>query len=524
MKNSIILLILDAWGIGQDNKDINPFALTKLPAFDYMGKYFPAGTLQSSGITVGLPWHEPGDAQAGHLTIGTGRVVYQNYPKISKAIKNGSFFNNESLNKFLLTIKNKNSNLHLIGLLSSNHIHSDYWHIISLLRAARTKNIKNVYLHLFGDGQDAPPKEAVSLIKKLQEDIKKIGIGKIISFSGRYFAMDRTRHWQRTKLVYDLIVSAKGEKTNDLIKYLEENYQKGISDSLIKPVTILDKNKRIVLQENDGLLFFNFKEDRIKQLFLSFVQKNFKYFQTETNKKFFVLSLIKYLNNYDIPYMFEGLEPVKNSLSEIISKNGKVQLKIAETERYPHITYYFNGLKTAPFFGENRVLIPSFLPHQFKDHPEMKAKEITDRLLQGLNEFAYDLLVVNFVNAEIASHIADFEIAIKALKEVDRQIGRIIRNVLESGHTLIVTGSYGNVEQLRSPYTGEIETNRTIHPVPIYLVGKKFARNKKTPFNYLNIPEVFSGMLSDIAPTILELLKINKPKEIEGISLINVLK
>ncbi len=524
MKNSVILAILDGWGLGQNNKNTNPFALSKTPAFDYIEKYFPAGALQSSGISVGLPWHEPGSAEAGHLTIGTGRVVYQNYPKISKAIKDGSFFKNQTLNNFLLNIKNLNTNLHLVGLLSSNHIHSDYWHIVSLLRMAKTIGIKNVYLHLFGDGQDAPPQEAASLIKKLQQDINKIGVGKIASFSGRFYAMDRTRHWDRTQMVYDLLVNGRGEQTNDLVAYLKQKYQNGLSDDIVKPVSIIIGNRKITVQENDGLFFFNFQEDRIKQLFLSFIKKDFKFFPTDNQKKIFIASIVKYLKETDIPYIFDTLEAVKDSLSEALSKNGKIQLKIAETERYAHITYFFNGLNSTPFFGENRVLVPSFLPHQFKDHPEMKAQEITDRLLQALDEFAYDFLVVNYVNADVASHIGDFDIAIKAIQTIDYQIGRILKKALEDSHTLIITGSYGNIEQLRSPYTGEIETNRTIHPVPFYLVSKKFSKNKPKPFSHLYIPEVSSGMLSDIAPTILEILNINIPSNMEGLSLLDSLE
>ncbi len=523
MKNSLVLLILDGWGLGENNKNVNPFAIAKTPAINYIEKYFPSGSLQSSGITVGLPWKEPGDSESGHLTIGSGRVVYQNYPKISKSIKDGSFFKNEALENFLIKIKEKDSNLHLIGLLSSNHIHSDYWHIISLLRAAKSKGIKKTYLHLFGDGIDAPQQEAVSLIKKIKGDLKKVGTGEIASFSGRYYAMDRTQHWERTKMVYDLLVSGVGEETSNLEEYLKENYRKGLPDNLIKPTLVLKEGKKIFLKEDDGLFFFNFKEDRIKQLFLSFSIENFKYFKRENQKNIFIASIIKYLKETSIPYLFSGLEPIKNTLSEILSKKNLIQLKIAETERYAHITYFFNGLNNYPFPGENRILIPSFFPHQFKDHPEMKSKEITDRLIQGLDEFAYDLIVTNYVGADTSSRIGEFELTIKAIEAIDYEIGRVLKKCLENDHTLIIVGSCANAEELKSPYTGEIETNRTTNPVPIYIINKKMAKNKSAPFNHLHIPETSSGLLSDITPTILEILKISPPTEVEGTSLLNII-
>ena len=523
MKNSVVLIILDGWGIGEKNEKTNPFVLAKTPAFDYIERYFPAGTLQSAGISVGLAWNEPGNSEVSHLNIGAGRILYQNFPKISMAIKDGSFFENKVLNEFYEKIKTKQSSLHLLGLLSSAHTHSAYWHLISLIRLAKEKGLTEVYLHLFGDGRDGPKRESIKLLKKLQEDLKNIGIGKIASFSGRDFAMNRTQQWEKTKKVYQLIVEGVGKTTDNLPGYIQKAYKQGLNDNNVEPVLVAQEGKIKTVQEEDGVFFFNFKEERMRQLFLSFVSKEFKFFERKIVPKIYVATIVKYLKGVAAPFAFKPIESVKNTLSEILAKNNRVQLKIAETEKYPFVTYFLNGLKDEPFFGEGRILIPSLLPHQFEKQPELRAPEITQRAMQALDESVYDLIVINYANADLIGKTGSFQAAIKTIEVIDQQIGSFLKRALKEDHIFIISGDHGNIERLRSPFTGEKETKNTTNPVPIYLVGKKFAKPKRQSFSHFHAPETASGMLIDITATILDLLNIHPPPEITGQTLVDVL-
>jgi len=523
MKRKVVLIVLSGWGIGENSKISNPFTLARMPAFDYIEKYFPAIYLQASGIAVGLPWDEAGNSEVGHLTIGSGRRIYQNYPKITSSIKKGEFFRNRVLLDFFKKIKRKDSALHLLGLFGTGHTHSSYDHLIALIKLAKEVGLKKVFLHLFGDGRDSPPFLAKSLLKELESFLREIDLGKIVSFSGRFFAMDRTQHWQRTKRVYDLLTQGKGNFTKDIYSFLEDNYQKGISDEFIEP-TLITQEGLSLIRDDDGVFFFNFREDRMRQLFLSFFLDDFKFFQREKKIKVLLATMVPYLKKGNVPFAFSSVEKQEKTLSEIISLANLIQLKITETEKYPHLTYFFNGLRSEPFWAEERVLIPSYLPHEFVFHPEMRAEEITERLLLSLEERAYDFVLVNYPNAEAVGSTGNFRACLKAIETIDRQIGKILKEGYFNDYVFLITSDHGNIEEMRSLYTGEIQGNNTANPVPFYLVYKDFASYPRvSSFSRFSFHKECQGVISDIAPTILELFGLKKPAEMTGSSLLDIM-
>jgi len=534
MIKPIVLAILDGWGINPLIKN-NAIAQAKIPHIKKVEKNYPACSLQASGIAVGLPWNEPGNSEIGHLTIGSGQIIYQYLPRISLDIKNGNFFKNPAFLKAIAHVKKNKSTLFLMGLISSGNVHSYLEHVYGLLELARQENLDKLYLHLFTDGKDAPLKEGAKIISNLQEKLKNQNWG-IASLIGRFYAMDRNGNWDRTEKAYNLITQGIGEKTQDPIKKIEEFYDKGLTDAYIEPIVVVGspphqnfggggKNQEPVslVKDNDAIIFFNFREDSVRQLTKAFVLENFDKFPRQLINNLFFCTMTQYEKDLPIEVAYPPIE-IKNHLTGVLGKAEKRFLKIAETEKYAHLTYFFNGGKEQLCPGEYRELIPSKIVSHYEDNPEMQADKITDTVIRGIKQ-KYDLIIVNYANPDMIAHTGNLEAAIKAAEIVDKNMGRLI-GLAEYGECiLIISSDHGHIEEMINLQTGEPMTEHTSNPVPFYLVGEEFKLEKpRTRDEIENLYYEPRGILCDIAPTILDLMKIPRPSEMTGESLLKTLK
>ncbi|OGN06005.1 MAG: phosphoglycerate mutase (2,3-diphosphoglycerate-independent) [Candidatus Yanofskybacteria bacterium RIFCSPHIGHO2_01_FULL_44_22] len=508
----VVLTILDGWGYSKQ-KFGNAILNAKTPNLDAIQRNYPSLLLQASGVASGMLWGEPGNSEVGHLTAGAGRVVFQYLSRISKAIDNGEFFNNEVLLKAVNHVKQNGSTLHLAGLLTSGSVHAYFNHLTALVDFAKKNNIQNLKLHLFTDGKDSGLKEAPVLIKKLEDYLIKTEIGKIATVIGRNFAMDRDNNWNFTKMTYDLMTAGAGQETSDIYKKLDEYYTGGLHDSEI-PATVIDSSGTIKAQ--DALIFFNFREDSMRQITRAFAEDNFSGFERPKIQNLFVAMFTPYLEGPDYNAAF-SIPKIENGLAEIISKNGKKQLHIAETEKYAHATYFFNCLNNKPFEGETDVFIKSDKNHLEK--PAMQANEIADKVVESIKNNAYDFIILNIANADVMAHIGKLEQVVQGIEAVDSAIGKIKNAVLEAGGALLITADHGNAEALVYKGTGEEETEHNQNPIPFYLVAGEYERVRSDEEITASMDKP-SGFLSDVAPTVLELLGLPKPSEMTGDSLL----
>jgi 2,3-bisphosphoglycerate-independent phosphoglycerate mutase len=514
MKKTIVLAILDGWGVGEMNES-NPIYMAEPKAINMIQAYFPAAALQASGIAVGLPWEEVGNSEVGHLTIGAGKIIYQHFPKISMSIEDGSFFENPALKGAFAHARNNNSAVHAIGLLTEGSVHAALKHLVALLDLAEKEKCQRFFLHLFTDGKDSSPRAALRLLKDLTAKLEEKKVGKISSIMGRYWAMDRDGHWERTRQAYNAIIG-EAPKIQSAEDFVGKNYEKGIDDELIPAATIADSRS---LGKNDAVIFFNFREDSMRQLTESFLNEKFDKFPIKRIENLYIATFTQYDERFRSAVAFPK-EKIENPLGKVLADNGKIQLRIAETEKYAHATYFFNGLREAPFPNEYRILIPSQKVLHHDDRPEMMAKEITDRALISLNEGNFDFILINYANPDIIAHTGNYDATLQAVKTIDREIERLMKAVMQNDQFLIITSDHGNAEALIDLKTGEKETRHDPNPVPIYLVGRSF--KKAVPVNIFNRLPVI-GLLSDIAPTILEIMGIPKPSEMTGQSLLREL-
>ncbi len=513
-RRTVILIILDGWGIGRNDYS-NPIHMANPQNINYIKSNFPTGALQASGISVGLPWGEEGNSEVGHLNMGTGRIIYQNFPRITLSIRKGDFFQNQIIRKAFDHAKANNSNINLFGLLTEANVHSSFEHLEALLKFAENENLpsERINLHLITDGRDSPPRSAMQLLQKLPNS------NQLASIAGRYYSMDRDGHWERTQEAYQMMI---GEgniiKFNDIKSHLNRAYERNLNDEYILP-TLVGPQKRPV-QENDSIIFFNFREDRMKQIVRAFTETNFNKFPVKKFSNLYSTTMIEYDKTCTFPVIFPP-EKIEVPLGKILADRGKIQLRVAETEKYAHITYFFNGLREEPFENEYRVLIPSqSAPHD--KHPEMRAKEICQRIVAAIEENAYDFILTNFANSDMIAHTGNFNATVEAVKIVDEEIGKIVKAVLENNAILLITSDHGNAERLLDPQTGEAETKHDASPVPIYLIAKEFQR-EKSPAEIRQSESAPLGVLADISPTVLELLGIKKPKEMTAQSLLDFL-
>ncbi len=523
MRRSVILIILDGWGMGEKNVS-NPLWQAKLPTFDYIKRNWPATTLQAAGIAVGLPWGEEGNSEVGHSTLGSGKITFQHLPRITMAVRDGSFFQNPILLKAVEHVKTNNSTMHLLGLLSSAQVHSSYGHLEALIDLAVRQNVKNLKIHVICDGRDTGPKEESKFLEKLEAKIKSAGVGEIATLCGRFYAMDRDSHWERTQKAYQLYTQGKGKIWADPHAALNDVYGKGLSDEFVEPIIISTDPKKIqpnLIKDNDAAIFFNFREDGARQLSQAFCQQEFTKFLREPLKNVFFATMTKHEEKLPCPAIFEPTK-IALPLAKIISEQGLRQLHIAETEKYAHVTYFFNGGFEIPFRGEYRVLVPSLATPRLDERPEMSAHEITTRLIGAIEEKIYDFIVVNYANPDIIAHTGNFDAAIRAAEIIDECVRQVINSVLKNNCFLLVTSDHGNVEKMLDPQTGKVKTGHDPNPVPFYLIANEFFRTKSED-EILRSEEAIGGLLSDVAPTVLELMNIPKPSEMTGQSLLPVL-
>lgn len=521
----VILLILDGFGVSLRTQG-NAIAAARTPTFDYLEKNYPFATLKASGIAVGLSWLEPGNSEVGHMAIGTGRILYQYLPRIIQAVRDGSFFKNKAFLGAVEHIKKNRSNLHIMGLIGSGSVHSYIDHLYALLDLCLKEQVSNkTYLHLFTDGRDSPIEESAKFLTQIQERIKKMKAGKIATIIGRFYSMDRDLNWDRTKKAFDLLTNGAGEETSDITLTITKNYAKGITDEMIPPIVVKGEGRMPeFIKEGDAVIFFNYREDSARQLTRVFLGEENPVFKPKKFNDLYFVSMTQYDANFkNVHVAFEPPE-VKNCLSEVLSKHNIKQMRIAETEKYAHITYFFNGAIEKPFLNEERELIPSLQVASFALNPEMRASEITDKLLNYLEKNPeINFYAVNFANPDMVAHTADFGATVKTIEIVDVNLRKILSAVEKKNDVvLLVTSDHGNAELMIDPYTGEKLPDHTTNNVPLYIVNTAL-KCENTTLDTFKARRESKGFLSDIAPTILDIFKLPIPPEMTGKSLLKEL-
>lgn len=512
----VVLAILDGWGHSTQTLG-NAILSANTPRINEIRENYPSLLLQASSRSVGLEWGEPGNSEVGHLTLGAGRIVFQYSPRINSAIESGAFFENSALLSAADHVQKTGGALHLIGLLSSGTVHSKFDHLIALVEFAQRRGISRLYLHLYTDGKDSGLKEAPSMFKKLNEQLAVKGVGKVATFIGRNFPMDRDNNWDLIAQAYDLFVHGKGTRVDDSLTALDQYYTEGFEDGKI-PATVLDPEG--LVRDGDSVIFFNFREDSMRQITHAFLDETFDKFPRQQFTDLSVVLMTQYVEYPErvIPVAFP-LPDIPNGLSQVMSSRGKRQLHIAETEKYAHATYFFNCLRATPFEGENDILIESY--KSTHEHPEMRAAEIAQKFLEEFNTGRYDFTVMNLANADVLAHAGNLELAIKGVEAVDLAIGVIRDAVLARGGILVITADHGNGESLVYKTSGESETKHNLNPVPLYLIGQEF---QGMVFRTSGMGGSAQGLLCDVAPTILTLLQQEIPVEMTGTSLIPLLQ
>ncbi len=529
------MVVMDGWGVGKRD-DTNPIYIKNPPTINFIKHNYKAGVLQASGIAVGLPWDEEGNSEVGHLTLGSGRVLYQHYPRITLAIRSGAFFSNEVLLAAINKAKAAKKNVNIIGVLSEGNVHASLDHLHALIELAKREAVTQINLHLFTDGKDGPSKHGAQLLRgigKKAEEIAGQGQGalqvKLGSVGGRYYGMDRDGHTDRTEKAYMAIfgqgegaTSANAGETppgdwfEKAAEYVESQYKAGITDEYITP-TAVDSTGAV--KDGDSVIFFDFREDSMRQITEMFLNDPR---QKTEDRKLNIVTFTNYNDKYDLPVAFPP-EDVKNPLGKVISDSGRTQLRIAESNKYAHVTYFFNGFQEVPFKNEYRALVPSQNVARHDEHPEMMAQEITERALAAIAEGIYDFILINYANADIVAHTGNYNATLKAVEVVDEQIKRLTEAVLKAGGVMLITADHGNAEKLIEPDTGLPETKHDKSPVPVYIIGREFAA-PKDDFVVAQTENESAGLISDVAPTILEIMGLKAPEEMTGISLLRILQ
>jgi len=505
----ILLLVMDGYGINH-RREGNAIALARKPNLDRLFANYPHSVLGASGLDVGLPEGQMGNSEVGHLNFGAGRIVYQEITRIDKAIKDGSFFENKVLLEAINKTKEKNASLHLLGLVSDGGVHSSLNHLYALLRLAKGKGVEKVYLHAFMDGRDTSPFAGKDYIKELLGKFKEYGVGSLSTIVGRYYAMDRDKRWERIEKAYRAMVFGKGKLSSEPVKAVKESYREEITDEFIKPIVVSEDNNPLSdrIKDGDYAIFFNFRADRARQLSYVLSEKDFKEFDKGNKLSIHLVTMTQYDEKLKTPVAFLPVR-LKNILGEVLSRRGLKQLRIAETEKYAHVTLFFNGGEETPFEGEDRILVHSPKVPTYDLKPEMSAYEVTEKVIQEIEARKYDFILLNYANPDMVGHTGILEAAIKAIQAVDSCVGKVVDAVQKVGGTALVTADHGNAEMMVDYNTGEPFTAHTTDLVPFILVMDNFKGKLKE-----------KGILADVAPTILYLMGIPKPAEMDGESLI----
>ena len=507
-KGPVMLMILDGFGINEKT-DGNAVKLAKTPNIDKLMKKYPNTIMYTSGLKVGLPDGQMGNSEVGHTNIGAGRIVYQELTKITKSIEDGDFFAIPEFIEAIENCKKHNSKLHILGLLSDGGVHSHIRHLYGLLEMAKRRDFEDVYVHCFLDGRDTPPASAEGYITQLEEKMKEKKVGKIASISGRYYAMDRDKRWDRVKKCYDALVRGEGNKATSATIAIEDSYQKEVFDEFVEPTVIVNNDTPIAtIGENDSVIFFNFRPDRAREITRAIVDPEFDGFETEKINTYFVC-----FTNYDetmpnVKIAFKK-EPLVNTFGEVVSKNGLKQLRIAETEKYAHVTFFFNGGEEKQYPGEDRILVPSPKVATYDLQPERSAPIVTEKVVEAINEDKYNAIILNFANPDMVGHTGVLEAAKKAIEAVDVCLGKVVDKVLELDGTVFITADHGNAEVMIDYSNGKPFTAHTTDPVPFIWVS-----------NHTEGKTLKNGKLADIAPTMLNVMGLEAPVEMTGENLI----
>ena len=504
MKKPVLLMILDGWGIAPADKT-NAAAMAKTPNLDSYFANYPHTTLEASGKAVGLPAGQIGNSEVGHLNIGAGRIIYQSLTRIDKAIDDGDLYKNKELSRVMDETKQAGKALHLLGLLSDGGVHSHIEHLLALIYMAKVKGLTDVYVHAFLDGRDVGPKTALGYIHELEDGMAQIGVGKIATVSGRYYAMDRDKRWERVERAYKALVLGEGGKAASAAAGVEASYAAGVTDEFVEPFTVDGVDGKITA--GDGVIFFNFRPDRAREITRALHDEDFSYFaRPEGARPVNYVCMTQYDATITAPVAFPP-EEIKDTLGEVLAQHGLHQLRIAETEKYAHVTFFFNGGVEAPNANEERILIPSPKVATYDLQPEMSAEEVTQALLTELDKDKFDAIILNFANPDMVGHTGVLSAAITAMEKVDDCAGRIVRKVLSLGGSVCITADHGNLEKMAES-DGSPNTAHTTNPVPFILVSKEQHK-------------LHNGILADIAPTLLQLLNIKQPAAMTGKTLID---
>ncbi len=535
----VILLVLDGWGIGPNNAG-NAIARANTPHMDSYWMNFPHAQIGASGEAVGLPRGEDGNTLTGHLNIGAGSIIYQDLPRINMAISDGSFGRNPAFQRAFQHVKQHSSTLHLMGLIGAGGVHSNIEHLYSLLESCRDNGVQRVFIHGFTDGRDSPPTSGIEYVQHIKDRCQEIGVGQLVTLIGRYYAMDRDRRWDRVERAYNAMTMGTGTCTQDPVAALQEQYDQGITDEFIEPINICGPDgEPHLIRDNDAAIFFNYRIDRPRELTKAFVERDFetgvkhewdpysiKYegshlqekeevstqtFQRQkVVKNLFFVTMTRYEEGLPVDVAFPP-QNIKDPLGEVLSDHGLRQLRMAETEKQKFVTYYMNGQSEQMFPGEMRVIYPSKGAKSYDDVPEMSAHEITAGMIDFIEEGETDVVICNLANADMVGHTGNLKATIKACEILDDCISQIVNTVYQRNGIVMITADHGNAEELINNKTGEIDTEHSIYPVPLMIISPQFENNPVT------LP---SGILADIAPTMLKLMGIEKPRSMSGRSLV----
>lgn len=494
-----LLVILDGFGLAE-NPDVSAIDKAHKPFIDSLFADNPHSKLSASGNDVGLPNGQFGNSEVGHLNIGAGRIVPQELTRVNKSIEDGSFFENNVLTEAFEQAA-ENGRVHIMGLFSDGGVHSHNEHLFALLKFARKSGVDHTYIHAFTDGRDTSPHGGIDYVKEFEQQATNIGSGKIASIIGRYYAMDRDNRWERTKLAYDLLVYGKGEQYNNPVEALQASYDKGVTDEFVKP-KLLNTSPESRIQKDDVVIFYNIRGDRARQITRALTEENFDKFDTEENLNLHYVTFTSYDDTFDhVQVAYPPLE-MHNTLGEVVSSHNLKQLRIAETEKYPHVTYFFNGGDEEPFEGEDRILIPSPKVATYDLQPEMSAVEVTDALCEQLITEKYHLEILNFANPDMVGHTGDMDATIKAVETIDQQLKKVVNTATEHDYKILIIADHGNADCMINE-DGSPHTAHTSAPVPALILNEPNIKMK-------------DGILADVAPTLLKLMGIKQPEEMTG--------
>jgi 2,3-bisphosphoglycerate-independent phosphoglycerate mutase len=505
-RGPLALIIIDGWGYSP-NREGNAIALAATPFYDELCEKYPQTLLEAHGSRVGLPAGIMGNSEVGHLNIGAGRVIRMDVSLVDHEIETGEFFRNEVLTNAIVSARDRGKALHLMGLCSDGQVHSSLTHLYSLLQLAKNLDMPRVFVHCFLDGRDTPPSSAVHYLATLQQNLDAIGVGRIATVVGRYYAMDRDKRWERTKRTYDMLVHGVGERAKDPIAAVNASYERGASDEFVEPVVIVNQNGEplATIKDDDSVIFFNFRPDRARQLTRALAVAGFSEFDVSDRPRVDYVCFTLYDQTFGLPIAFPPRHH-KNVLAEVWAKVCVRNYRLAETEKYAHVTYFFNGGVEAEFNCERRLLVPSPKIATYDLQPEMSAFKVTDKVLRGINESETDVFVINFANPDMVGHTGKLDKTIEACQYVDSCLGWITKRVREARGTTIITADHGNAEQMIDLLTGNPHTAHTTNPVPFHLIDE----------DHIGVKLREGGALEDVAPTMLALLGLEKPVEMTG--------